>query len=156
MKNNKPARKHSSTIVNQFLDDTSPAEKLQTSSKMALAVRLDDLIKTKGWGKSEFAEIVGKSPSEITKWLSGTQNFTIDTLAEIAVALKVPLSELFTARQQQVVNNIHIVLTSKEPSQTTPYMTPVTTETESLLAHCVTSSPDTQPSSLSYIHQNHN
>ena len=112
MKSNKPTRKHSSALVNQLLAETSPVEKAQISNRMTLATRLDDLIQAKGWNKSEFASKVGKSPSEITKWLSGTQNFTIDTLTEIAVALKISIVELFAAPQPQIVDNRHFVIMS--------------------------------------------
>ena len=44
--------------------------------------------------EKKFAEKVGKLPSEVTKWLSGTHNFTVDTLCEIATVLDVNLYEL--------------------------------------------------------------
>lgn len=94
MKKKIAASKHASSVINQLLDEITPVEKLQTNTKMTLAARLDDLITARGWCKSEFAEKVNKNPSEITKWLSGTQNFTIDTLAEISVVLGVSVSEL--------------------------------------------------------------
>lgn len=89
--NKKTARKYTSPVINQLLEEITPVEKLQTYTKMALAARLGDLITARGWGKNEFAEKVNKNPSEITKWLSGTQNFAIDTLAEIGVVLNMPV-----------------------------------------------------------------
>lgn len=62
------------------------AEKTQTAVKMKLAAELDDLIEQRGLSKGDFADRVGKHPSEITKWLSGTHNLTTDTLSEIGVA----------------------------------------------------------------------
>jgi transcriptional regulator with XRE-family HTH domain len=35
----------------------------------------------RGLSKLEFAQALGKRPSEVTKWLSGQHNFTIRTLA---------------------------------------------------------------------------
>jgi transcriptional regulator with XRE-family HTH domain len=37
---------------------------------------------------------LGKSPSEISKWLSGTHNFTIDTLFEIEEELRMKLVDI--------------------------------------------------------------
>ncbi|MBO5853902.1 MAG: helix-turn-helix transcriptional regulator, partial [Bacteroidales bacterium] len=34
--------------------------------------------------KKEFAEAIGKRPSEVTKWLSGQHNFTLRTLAMLS------------------------------------------------------------------------
>jgi transcriptional regulator with XRE-family HTH domain len=110
MKNSKPARKHSSAFVNQLLAETSDVEKAQINNRMTLATRLDDLIAAKRWSKSEFAAKVGKSPSEITKWLSGTQNFTIDTLTEISLAFNLSVGELFAAPRPKIINHIHLLV----------------------------------------------
>jgi transcriptional regulator with XRE-family HTH domain len=110
MKNNKPARKHSSAFVNQLLAETSDVEKAQINNRMTLAARLDDLIAAKRWSKSEFAAKVGKNPSEITRWLSGTQNFTIDTLTEISLAFNVSVGELFADPRPQIINQIHFLV----------------------------------------------
>lgn len=125
MKTNNPARKHRSRIVSDLLSEITPVEKMQTSTKMTLAARLDDLITSKGWGKSEFAEKVNKNPSEITKWLSGTQNFTIDTLSEIAVALGMSVAELFAPKRVQVVNKVNIVVKVERVQPGVRYYTPV-------------------------------
>lgn len=69
-------------------------EKEKVRAKMQLAVRLDELIKAAGLSKGEFAARLGKNPSEISKWLSGTHNFTLDTLAEISNAFNIALPEL--------------------------------------------------------------
>lgn len=124
MMNKKTARKYTSPVTNQLLGEITPVEKLQTNTKMTLAARLDDLITARGWGKSEFAEKVDKNPSEITKWLSGTQNFTIDTLAEIGVVLNMPVSELFAPKRVQVINRVQVVITVKEVQQSIRYVTP--------------------------------
>jgi len=123
--NKKTARKYTSPVINQLLDEITPVEKLQTNTKMTLAARLDDLITARGWGKSEFAEKVNKNPSEITKWLSGTQNFTIDTLAEIGVVLNMPVSELFAPKRVHVINRVQVVISVKEVQQSIRYVTPL-------------------------------
>jgi transcriptional regulator with XRE-family HTH domain len=116
MKNNKPARRHSSAFVNQLLAETSDIEKAQVNNRMVLAVRLDDLIASRRWSKSEFAAKVGKNPSEITKWLSGTQNFTIDTLTEISLAFNLSVGELFTDPQPQIIDHIHFLIKQTKPA----------------------------------------
>jgi transcriptional regulator with XRE-family HTH domain len=126
MMNKKTPRKYTSKVIAQLLGETTPVEALQTNTKMTLAARLDDLITARGWGKSEFAEKVNKNPSEITKWLSGTQNFTLDTLAEIGVVLNIPVSELFAPKRVQVINKVQVVITVKEVQQSIKYVTPLT------------------------------
>jgi transcriptional regulator with XRE-family HTH domain len=124
MKNKTSARKHSSKLLKELLSELTPIEKMQTSTKMALAARIEDLISARGWGKREFAEKVNKNPSEITKWLSGTQNFTIDTLSEIAITLGMSISELFAQKQNQIINKVHVVISSKTLVPSIKYYTP--------------------------------
>lgn len=46
--------------------------------------RIDFLMHEKGLTKKQFADAIGRRPSEITKWLSGQHNFTIATLAMLS------------------------------------------------------------------------
>ncbi|MBK6698640.1 MAG: helix-turn-helix transcriptional regulator [Saprospiraceae bacterium] len=55
----------------------------------------------KGIKKVELAKKLNKRPSEITKWLSGTQNITLDILTMISFALGVEISSLFVKEEKQ-------------------------------------------------------
>jgi transcriptional regulator with XRE-family HTH domain len=122
-----PAKKHSSALISGLLNETTTAEKLQVSTKMQVAARLHDLITAAGLSKGAFAEKVNKNPSEITKWLSGTHNFTIDILCEIALALNVPVAELFAFEQTRVINKVQIVVSSKVTRPAVPFGSPLIT-----------------------------
>lgn len=86
----KPETYHSS-IMDDILNDITPEEFEKTEKIMSLALKIDKAIKAKGMRKIEFAKKLGKLPSEITKWLSGTHNFTISTLIDIEQVLDVQL-----------------------------------------------------------------
>lgn len=45
-----------------------------------------------GLNRKQFAERMGRQPSEVTRWLSGNHNFTSDLLEEISIALGRPIS----------------------------------------------------------------
>lgn len=81
-------------LLKSLLDGMKEIERVQVETKFNLASNIESFLKNKGISKSEFAAKMGKSPSEISKWLSGKHNFTIDTLLEIAHALKVDIGEL--------------------------------------------------------------
>ena len=75
------------TINNTFKQMVAevPANvKIEVDLSFAIADRIDALIKKKGLTKKEFAESIGKRPSEVTRWLSGQHNFTIRTLATLS------------------------------------------------------------------------
>ena len=65
---------------------------------MQIAVNLDESLKAKGWKQTQLAEALGVDRSLITKWLSGTHNFTIDTLVQLSVILDITLADLVSDR----------------------------------------------------------
>ena len=48
-------------------------------------------LKELGMTQKEFAKKMGKTETEVSRWLSGTHNFTLRTLAKISTVLDVNL-----------------------------------------------------------------
>ena len=119
------ARNYSSSKLQELLDEITPLEMEQTKVKMQIAARIEDFMKARNWSKSQFATKFGKNTSEITKWLSGTQNFTIDVLTEIASTFEVELAALLGRKQVSVIYRKEIVVKSvavpNSIKLTTPY-----------------------------------
>jgi transcriptional regulator with XRE-family HTH domain len=124
MTNEKAIRKHSSSILDELLGKITPVSQFQTNTRMTVAARIDDLIVARGWGKSELAQKLNKNPSEVTKWLSGTQNFTLDTLSEIAFIMEIPVGELFAPVQVQIIARMHVRITVRMQTPSIQYLTP--------------------------------
>jgi ribosome-binding protein aMBF1 (putative translation factor) len=87
-------RKRDSKILNELNANKDPLESRRTRTSMLLAAKIIEGRKAKGWNNVEFAEKMGKLPSVITRWLSGTHNFTSDTLSDIQEALGIELLSL--------------------------------------------------------------
>ncbi len=51
---------------------------------LEISDRIDALMRQRGLSKKQFADALGRKPSEITKWLSGQHNFTSATLAMLS------------------------------------------------------------------------
>ena len=49
------------------------------------------ILKDRGIKKQEFAKMLGKKPSELSKWLTGTHNLTLKSITKMEVALNVNL-----------------------------------------------------------------
>ena len=47
--------------------------------------------------QTELAARMGKSKSEVSEWLSGERNFTMDTLSDMCSALDIPITNILTA-----------------------------------------------------------
>ena len=64
----------------------------KTARKMRTAAQISDAMQSRGINGRQFAELLHRNPSEISKWLSGTHNFTQDLLAEISMVLGVEIT----------------------------------------------------------------
>ncbi len=78
-------------ILDDIISQISDKEAELIEYRMLLAEKIDKAMKAKGWKKKDLAKAVGKSRSVITRWLSGTHNFTSDTLWEIGKVLEIEL-----------------------------------------------------------------
>ncbi len=58
--------------------------KEEINLSFAISNKIDALMQERGLSKKEFADQLGKRPSEITRWLSGQHNFTVSTLAMLS------------------------------------------------------------------------
>jgi transcriptional regulator with XRE-family HTH domain len=114
MTTNNKVRRVASPIIKKILDETPPLLHLQIKNRIAIACRIYDLIKEQGYSYSSFASKLEKQPSVISKWLSGTHNFTMDTLDEIAFHLGVDTVFLMQAKPVQVVYSKTLEVVSRE------------------------------------------
>lgn len=76
--------KRAKTSLIDLLSDITPEERAEARLSFQISNRLDSLMQEKGLSKKQFADAIGKRPSEITRWLSGEHNFTISTLAMLS------------------------------------------------------------------------
>ena len=65
--------------------------------------RIHQILEEKGLRQKDLAELLGKSEAEISKWMRGTHNFTIDTLVSIETALNAPILHVFHQEDLQTV-----------------------------------------------------
>lgn len=59
----------------------------RAAMSLDVADRIHAILKKKGMSHRELAQALGKSESEISKWMRGTHNFTFETIAKINTAL---------------------------------------------------------------------
>ena len=65
----------------------SPEVKASVDMSFAIVDRICDILEAKGWKQKDLAERMGKTEAEISRWMRGTHNFTLDTIAAIQTAL---------------------------------------------------------------------
>jgi len=112
MKKMSKPKEYTSKISEELFQEMAEKEWENTEKRMLLAARIDEAIKRKGWSKKRFAYEIDKSPSEISKWLSGTHNFTTETLWEIENLLNIRLINLGHEDNKAEIANLKLITTS--------------------------------------------
>ena len=74
-------------IMDEIRSTISPETKMQMELSVAIANRIYDILEEKGMTQKEFARLMGKTETEVSRWLSGTHNMTLATLCKISIAL---------------------------------------------------------------------
>jgi transcriptional regulator with XRE-family HTH domain len=74
-------------ILQAIREETSPEMKKQMELSVAIANRIYAIIDQRGLSQKEFAQMLGKTETEVSRWLSGMHNLTIGTIAKISTVL---------------------------------------------------------------------
>ena len=90
-------------IVDEFRSTISPEMKMQMELSVAIANRIYDILEKKGLTQKDFAQMMGKTETEVSRWLSGTHNLTLATLCKISVALG---EDIITIRRRLPTSSI--------------------------------------------------
>lgn len=74
-------------IMDEIRSSISPEMKLQMELSVAIANRIYEVLDAKGMSQKDFAHLMGKTETEVSRWLSGTHNLTMATICKISAAL---------------------------------------------------------------------
>ena len=74
-------------LFHQIIDETPEDLKTQLLYSDAIAVKLDGMLKKRGMTQRDLARNTKKTEAEVSRWLGGTHNFTLRTLAKISIVM---------------------------------------------------------------------
>ncbi|QFZ53335.1 helix-turn-helix transcriptional regulator [Oceanihabitans sp. IOP_32] len=79
-------------IIDNWLNKNGNPEIARLVEKnLALTEKINSILKERGIKKGEFAKMLGKNPSEVSKWLSGAHNLTLKSINKMEFVLGVDL-----------------------------------------------------------------
>lgn len=81
-------------LFHQIIDETPEDLKTQLLYSDAIAVKLDGMLKKRGMTQRDLARNTKKTEAEVSRWLGGTHNFTLRTLAKISIVMGEDLIQL--------------------------------------------------------------
>lgn len=64
-----------------------PEIQKQVDLSMGISDVITQILSRRGLSQKDFAKIMGKTETEVSRWLAGRHNFTLSTLSKISVAL---------------------------------------------------------------------
>lgn len=71
--------------------------------------RIHEILAKQGKEQKDLARELGKKESEISKWMSGTHNFTIKTLAKIESVLDEPIIQVSKTKAPETTKCLFII-----------------------------------------------
>lgn len=82
------------SIIEERRRKVNPEARRMVDLSFRIVDRIHEILKEKGLKQKDLALRLGKNESEISKWMRGTHNFTIDTLVSIENVLGEPIIEV--------------------------------------------------------------
>ena len=95
-------RRKPSASLTRIMNNIDEDKLRRTRDRMLVANKIADALKAKGISQKKFSEMTGRSESEVSEWLSGDRNFTIDTLSDIQKYLGIDLLNTSSMRTSLV------------------------------------------------------
>ena len=83
-----------SSIIEERRRKVNPEARRMIDLSFRIVDRIHEILEEKGLKQKDLALRLGKNESEISKWMCGTHNFTIDTLVSIENVLGEPIIEV--------------------------------------------------------------
>lgn len=83
---------NSNPEINSFID-----KNLAITEKVRIAME------TKNWKSLDLAKAMDKSPSEVSKWLTGMHNLTLKSITKMEIALGIDLVNIELVKETQYV-----------------------------------------------------
>lgn len=80
--------------LNRIRQETPQEAKLMIDHSFAIVDRIDEIMTKNKISQRELAKLLGKKESEVSKWMRGTHNFTIKTIAKLEAILGEPILQL--------------------------------------------------------------
>lgn len=83
-----------SSIIEARRAKVSPEVRRRVDLSFLIVDRIHSILDAKGLKQKDLANMLGKNESEISKWMRGTHNFTIETITTIENVLGVSILQV--------------------------------------------------------------
>ncbi len=88
------------SILESRRKKVSPKIRSRVNLSFQIVDRIHGILEAKGYRQKDLANMLGKSEAEISKWMRGTHNFTIDTILSIEEVLDARILMVYPEAQE--------------------------------------------------------
>lgn len=78
-------------LDNWLAENNNPEADKFVEQNLAITEKIHRILEERKISQAEFARMLGKKPSEVSKWLTGLHNLTLKSITKMSVALDVDL-----------------------------------------------------------------
>lgn len=82
------------SLMEECLQQITPEIKAEVDFSIKVSKRLFDIMEKQGLTQRELAKMLGKNETEISRWMQGTHNFTLQTIQKIELTLGVKILQV--------------------------------------------------------------
>lgn len=86
-------------LMDEIRQTMTPEMKKQMELSVSIANRIYEILEEKGMSQKDLAHALGKTETEVSRWLSGTHNLTIATISKISIALGQDIIQIVRLRK---------------------------------------------------------
>lgn len=86
--------------MDEIRQTMTPEMKRQMELSVQIANRIYEIMEEKGLSQKNLAALLGKTETEVSRWLSGTHNMTLATIAKITTALDTNIIRVTRSRRR--------------------------------------------------------
>jgi ribosome-binding protein aMBF1 (putative translation factor) len=80
-----------SKVAKRIQEETPEEVRIFVRQYTDIVLRINQILREKGYTQRDLAEKMKKKPSEINKWLKGNHNLTLKTIAKLEAQLGEPI-----------------------------------------------------------------
>lgn len=94
-------------MITDWLDQYGDPEiEKYIEKNLAITEKVRLAMDSKGWKSQDLAKAMDKSPSEVSKWLSGMHNLTLKSIIKMEIALEIDLMHIEPVKEYEYLGSI--------------------------------------------------
>lgn len=102
-----------SSIIEARREHVNPLVRQRVDLSFQIVDRIHSILVAKGLKQKDLALLLGKKEAEISKWMRGTHNFTIDTIVSIEQALGAPILQVVAQEEKAHAYEVESMMASE-------------------------------------------